>query len=420
MRRPSTLQSFLANQYAQGNHDSEGTFTLSAERALAKIAENALPFESAWILKVIQAAVAARVDGINILLLLGSTEVELEGDCPWTPEEIGYQLQQLDSSSRPGLDHLIAALRDRLKEERQMLFLFKGDKNALYWDGEELQQHLVDEVPEQTVISVQTANPSLGNLDPATLSILGGQNALISQTVADNAFLCPIPLRVDSKRVDQLSHVVQDGPVFEVPVSQGWLSEPVYEIEMTDLDGSATTNESLPEAFQTYPAHLRTRAHLPSGVPWVLRARYRSTEKTVEQQTVRVWEVEKGLSTLNFIKDGVLVDQQSLWDAPQPHHVSLHIFLNAANLQHDLTGFALVESPERQTASERGRELAEDLLKRYEHLDLPLDNAFPSISWSAWLMRLIFGLQNTDVIASPESRRLELEESYAVLRNLTG
>ena len=38
MRRPSTLQSFLANQYAQGNHDSEGTFTLSAERALAKIA----------------------------------------------------------------------------------------------------------------------------------------------------------------------------------------------------------------------------------------------------------------------------------------------------------------------------------------------------------------------------------------------
>ena len=416
MKRAGSLRSFLTHQYSQGNHDSEGAFTLSAERALAKIAENALPFESAWILKVIQAAVAAGVAEINIFLLLGSTEVELGGESPWTPDEIVYQLQQLDPSSKPGLDHLVAALRDRLKEERQMLFLFKGMKDALYWDGEELQQHLVEELPDKTVISVQTANPSMGNLDPATLSILGGQNALISQTVADNAFLCPIPLRVDSKRVDQLSHVIQDGAVYEVPVAQGWLAEPNYEIEMTDIDGDSTTNESLPETFQTYPTHLKSQHHRASGVPWVLRARYRSTEQTIEEQAVRVWGAEKGLSTLNFVKDGVVVDQQSLWDIPQPHHVSLHLFLNANNLQHDLTGFALVESPDRHSASERGRELAKDLLRSYRQLDLPADEAFPSTSWSAWLMRLVFGIQNNNVIASAENRRRELEESYSALR----
>ncbi len=391
MRAPSTLQSYLATQYSQGRHDSEGMFTLSAERALAKIAENALPFESAWVLKVIQGAVEAQVEGINILLLLGSTEIELEGVCPWTPDEIVYQLQQLEPSAAPGLDYLIAALRDRLKEDRQMLFLFKGLDKALFWDGDELQQHPVDEIPTRTILSVQTASPSLGNLDPATVAILGGQNALISQTVADNAFLCPIPLRVDSRRVDQLSHVLQDGDVYEVPVTQGWLADSPDQLSLSGRRERLSSNETLPKALQVYPAHLSAQADFPQGVPWVLRARYKSVERTRDGETIRVWEPEKGLSTLNFVKHGILVDQQSLWDIPQPHHVSLHVYLDAGDLQHDLTGFALVESEARVTATNRGRELAEKVLRSHERLELPDDSACPSAPWGDWRIRLLVG-----------------------------
>ena len=413
MKRNSVIDIFLARQYSQGERDSEGVFTLSAERALSKISENALPFESAWVLKVIQAAVAADFEEIQIRLLRGCIEIELEGSCPWHPEELTYLLQVVEAGSTLGLKHLISALRDRLAEDAPLLFLLKGHASSLYWNGDELRQQPTEQESTRTILCVRTGDSSLGT-DFASLSILGAQSALIGQTISDNAFLCPIPLTVDARRVDMLIHVTQEENRFGVPVALGWATSPTYRLHLSPQESNTRALDSLPESLQTYREHLTQSAEHTEGVPWVVRVHFQSREVEQEGRTVKIWDVAKGPSTVNFVKDGILVDQHPLWDAPE--HVSLHIFVNARGMKTDISGFALVETPERETASQFARESARDILQQLVELDLPPDDAFPTTSWGNWLIRLLVQPVEDEKVDSPATLREQIEKSYASLR----
>ena len=54
MEAPSQLEQFLAGQQSEGEVvDTQSTFTIAKEEALRKIAEFQLPFENAWVVKVI-------------------------------------------------------------------------------------------------------------------------------------------------------------------------------------------------------------------------------------------------------------------------------------------------------------------------------------------------------------------------------
>jgi hypothetical protein len=428
LRRHSILDTFLARQYSEGDRDSEGVFTLSADRALKKIGESALPFESAWVLKVIQAAVAAEFDGIQVNLLRNCIEIEFTGSCRWLPDEISYLLQVVDAGSTLGLEHLVAALRDRLAEDCRLLFLFAGQSSALYWTGEELQQRPLEEPAEKTILAVQTGSSSYGT-DLASMSIMGAQNALVAQTIADNAFLCPIPLFVDSRRVDRLSRVIRNDTRYGVPVASGWLEQSTYQLgQSTDhpdlnLDPRGDTRnfrmqEPLPEALCIYIRHLAEIEQELKGTPWVVRAHFHSEDILQDEQRVRVWRSAEAPSTIDFVKDGILVDQYPLFEAPE--HVSLHIFLNARGLQTDLTGFALVENQEREVAVQCARELAKNLLKEMKNLNLPDDSAFPTTSWGDWILRFVMGTVEQERLDSPSVQLAQIWDSYTALRATAG
>lgn len=62
MEEPSELENYLRREKNRGTNDSEGKFTLSSEKALAKLAEFQLPFAGAWAIKIIQAIVASGVE----------------------------------------------------------------------------------------------------------------------------------------------------------------------------------------------------------------------------------------------------------------------------------------------------------------------------------------------------------------------
>lgn len=52
------LGQFLARQGSQGQWDSEGAITVDHGRALRTLGRFSLPFDYAWVLRVVQAAVA--------------------------------------------------------------------------------------------------------------------------------------------------------------------------------------------------------------------------------------------------------------------------------------------------------------------------------------------------------------------------
>lgn len=57
----SGIQDFVAGQAGVGQRDSEGEFTINQTKAWEKLGALALPNEMAWIAKIVQSAMAARV-----------------------------------------------------------------------------------------------------------------------------------------------------------------------------------------------------------------------------------------------------------------------------------------------------------------------------------------------------------------------
>lgn len=104
------LDRLLARLRSEGEHDSEGAFTLSLEAALRKLAEFRLP-RGAYLLKFVQAA--ARWGGSRIEVRLGSREASILFETPWVVDrELLEQAatSPLGSSPHPALEHLLVGL----------------------------------------------------------------------------------------------------------------------------------------------------------------------------------------------------------------------------------------------------------------------------------------------------------------------
>ena len=62
------FEDFLSNSQQPGKLDSEGSFGISREKALQKVASLGLPFSYAWALKFVQAAVEAKTRKVEVKL----------------------------------------------------------------------------------------------------------------------------------------------------------------------------------------------------------------------------------------------------------------------------------------------------------------------------------------------------------------
>lgn len=73
----SDLNRFLQGEHSEGRLDSEGTFTVSLDRALEKVARYSLERPGAWILKIVQAAVGLGATRLNGRVLRGWVNLEI-------------------------------------------------------------------------------------------------------------------------------------------------------------------------------------------------------------------------------------------------------------------------------------------------------------------------------------------------------
>lgn len=222
MERPSRdvfdIGEFLAQQVAEGDVESQGEFTVSQEKAARKLGRLALPFNYAWVLKIVQAAVAWKSSRIEVRQYRTFTVFAFlppdSKDLPSEEQLVGTLLSRKVSDETP-LALFCHGLRGLVEQAGLSFRLILNDG-----DGEFRPIHAG---PDATALAEEERSVGLG-LAPGVRLLVGHlpldqffmvryvpkpflserADLKIARTLDRYCFLCPVPLILDGRRVDRL------------------------------------------------------------------------------------------------------------------------------------------------------------------------------------------------------------------------
>ena len=354
----SPLDELLAAQVSEAQLDSSGAFTLSREKALEKLAEFQLPGPASWVSKVIQAAVAANWSEIRIQQTSTSTDITFVGNSIWTLEAIEGTFFDPETSSDRGLQHLKQGLWSvGLHGRRPFLFYLPRSSGALLWDGQALSRqpaysgHLAVLTISHRKLEAGKGLPLLRNIEAAR------HNTEILEEIRSRSFACPIPLQVDSRRMDALQLCPGHG-----------LALNSYPLEMAFLKGEVPSLSLPPGTLGSFevPAdtHREMRKHALEkqnfSPTFQVAALLCAHLKQVPQGKTKVWKPEKKRCQIYWILDGILIDCRA-FDFPE-RSCSLGLVASAQGLTTDLSGLNLQINPQYRERLEKVCRLVDPFL----------------------------------------------------------
>ncbi|MBN9416697.1 hypothetical protein ABS71_08785 [bacterium SCN 62-11] len=362
MGRPSELEDFLRSQIDEGAKDSSGKFTLSREKALEKLAAYQLQGGQSWVLKVIQAVVAAGASELSVRQTGTDTEFHFSMPEPWLLAEVEDAFYDPEVSPNRSLDHLKRGLWSvSLHNMRPFLLAIPGCPEALVWTGKALtrgavaaRQSVLLAVSHRTIFEGKGI-PLLRNLEAAS------GNAEVLAELRDRAFTCSIPLKVDNRRMDAL----QACPKYGVSKS----SYPVY---LAFLGGDLPELKIPPATFGKY----RPQAEGDSEIAKLFHRQTKLPEKVavgslitahvreVKRGKATVWEAYSMGSCLYWVRDGVVVDWEHLKTSAAC--ISCALFVSAEGLATDLTGLKLARGEAYEDRVEQALEILKPFVSSAE------------------------------------------------------
>ncbi|MCA9792826.1 MAG: hypothetical protein KC910_13560 [Candidatus Eremiobacteraeota bacterium] len=343
--RHSQLEDFLASQ-RQGVTDSQGVFTLARDEALRKLASFRLPFEGAWALKLVQAAVAGGAGSIEIRQSSKETIFRFGGK--FGLERFESAFFNPEPSGLPALDHLLAGMwAVALGEERPFELSWSGQTQALVWTGSEFLRRplAAGETKVRLTISHRPAHlPGLGYLEAAQ------RNGEVLKALTERAYVCPLPLTVDNRRLDTLWLCPDHGLSSRSHcLGIGWaeLPAPPFELPPGTFEGLIPEEQERKKAGEQAAARaLEQVEHTPSpgpiSVAWLASVHFHLTRRGRH----KMWAQAYQNSQFHWILDGVVIAIQDL--AMGERSFSLGVFASAQGLGLDITGFGLLDSEARE------------------------------------------------------------------------
>lgn len=300
------LADYLKEASAEGEMTGEGSFTLARRKALDKLAAHTLPFESDWILKVIQAAVASGVrSSIKVKIERHETVISFAAESCWGMESIERAFYQPEATEERSLDHLKVALwAAGIEGRRAFRILMPGDTDMLIWNGNRLQRLPRDRrVPRFELAVTPLGVGAVKAFWLGRYMLTNERNADILRTLCQNCFMCPAPLIVDGRHIGGLEKLyLPAGTPVQVCV-QELNSHPLTKGSPPTLVVSGVVNK---DQFNTAP----------------------------------------GESTLRWILDGVTISTENLTRIPTSLCATL--FLDAQGMATDLTGLQLQDNEEKR------------------------------------------------------------------------
>ena len=340
MGRPSELEEFLRTQLDEGAKDSSGQFTISREKALEKLAAYQLQGGQSWVLKIIQAVVCSGAGELVVRQTGTDTEFHFAPPNPWGLAQFEEAFYDPEVSENRSLDHLKRGLWSvSIHNMRPFMLAVPGWSELLVWNGKSLQRGPTKDRPAALLaISHRTIYegkglPLLRNLEAAS------GNAAVLTELRDRAYTCSVPLKLDNRRMDAL----QASPTYgssktSFPIYLGFLPGELPELPIPP----ATFGEYRPIApgDATMSKIFHPQAHLPEkvGVACLITAHLRE----VQRGKVMVWETYSQPSSLFWVRDGVVVDWETLKNAVGC--VSCALYVSAEGMTSDLTGLKLARN----------------------------------------------------------------------------
>lgn len=323
LSRVDELEEYLTAQTSEAELDSSGSFTLDRQKALAKLAQFQLPGEYDWSLKVVQAVVASGAP--QLVITLGSTGTTFEWKEGFGLDELESAFFSPEPSPSAALDHLRTALWTvGYANMRPFQYRPAGSTRSLVWNGEGfIRVACAAATLARLTVSLRTRQQDqsswflLRELEAAT------HNSDLLALLRRQAYTSPIPLMVDGYRLDALQRCPTHG------VGENRIPIALLQANL------ASAPIGLP------PATLGYRPMAPKGpAPPTFATNAQLNRAGCFAMVIGYLEREPCYSRLVWVLDGVAIGEDLL---SIEGRVSAAVFVSAAGLPTDLTGFTLTK-----------------------------------------------------------------------------
>ena len=356
----SQLEAFLKS-CEQGEIESRGEFSIDVGKALEKLAAYQLPFDYAWVLKIVQAAVVTGSRSLGIQQT--STDTIFRFSLPWHLDTIQEAFHRPPGSDQ-GLAHLLSGLwAASLNNGRPFLLNSDLDSDeSLIWTGCEFQRRPRTDLKGSSLV-VSHRQLSEGEPYPIIgLFTASKVNASIGKVLREKACFCPIPITIDSRKLEADSypeHKHANHHFFDC----GWAEGKIAPMKTPPAVAAYVRNEIAGEG--KLPADHSDSFFLLSVN---LGSRTLSLDESSSSKRELYWSLrpQQQKSRVAWVLDGVVVQEDLI--PLKENWISALLVVNAKGLDTDLSGFSLLES---EQLEQRKREACHLVSTSLEHTEAP-------------------------------------------------
>lgn len=365
---PESLHSWLQAQESAGTLESQGRFTLEQSKAWEKLGAYQLPFQDAWVLKLVQAAAASPGTRLAVRLTRVECAFEFKGPPDWNPEGLKNAIFDINRPADDALGHLAVAIRSMaLLKTRPFSIEYPSGENEA-WTGEAFAELPQTENPDCS-FAVTVANYKFGE-SGSFFSLSRGRGsefrARITRTLSSSCHLCSDCLTLDSRSPGGFVADPKFGntersalvAVLRAPVHQDW--------PPLGVAGQASPMAKMGHLAVVAGRTPGTAAPIFSTAALVALG-YR---KTMERRDMRldrvVWEPAPHESEILWHCDGVVIEREKL---SGNSCVGLGLLVSAKGLRTDLTGLRPLDNDEKRHRLRSALFLLEQLLVEFSSRD---------------------------------------------------
>lgn len=340
----SELYRWVRSREAEGEMDSQGSFTLVQQKAWEKLGASQLPFPDAWVLKIIQAGVRAGVEAIEVVQSRTDTQFRFRGELDWSWPLVERACLDLQYRPTPELEHLAVGIRALAKSSQRPFSLNFGSSPTIIWNGVEFESAPSSRTltwPFTLTVSHFEIGESESVFSPGNLDAVRVSTSLF-EALRDYCFVCPVTLVVDGYplaklRKRELSSMKIRRTV-AVLAADGHEQEPPFRLTR-DCEGPGSWVE-------VKPGRNLQGTNLPRGAAVILSVNLRR----VNRATIHEQVPGRGGSEFMWIQDGVVAQREELGLSSA---FAVHLGVSGEGLETDLTSLHPRKTPERE-ARRRG------------------------------------------------------------------
>ena len=321
---------------------------MAVEAGVRKLAEFQLFPPSSWILKVVQSAVAWGAERLVVRQSRSATSFTFDSSSRrFALDELGRALQSTNRADALYIDHLTVALRSVGSSDQRGWRLTVNGEEGLAWDGQTLLYKGLEPGPGPCKIVLTVDFPPADKRGILGRLFRGAGRARDEYMQAvEQAYVCPIPLTFDGRRLDR-GHHHRDLPAHTTVSCLCLGIAPATDDETATLPLPAGLERS---GWRPTDRFSDGRVFFLDGDPkqgaatsfWKLHFHYRVESFPFPGFASNFsWEPVKTPSSYHWVTDGILCHSNPIRSRSA---ISVDLYLSGQDLETDISGLSIIDS----------------------------------------------------------------------------